>query len=251
MKRKFFTNISIILLASFTLTSCLNDDGDANEMRPGFLSFVNAMPDTSSLDFYVSAYGAPVDPENDLLGQGPLSFRSAFPTSSYVNAQPYTYVLRVTYPEHDSLLTVGTIDLRQDQYSTVYIYSNADSVVKGTRMLDDLESPASGMAKVRFMNLGQGTPEIDLVENGETTPLFDSFEFEEVSDEYKEIPAGSFLVDVKDSGTGDVLASGALELEDSKVYTVWISGISGETDGKALNVETIEHIPVEPETPAQ
>src|SRR3546814_6396402 len=93
------------------------------------------------------------------------------------------------------------------------------------------------MAKVRFMNLGQGTPESDLVENGETTPLFDSFEFEEVSDEYKEIPAGSFLVDVKDSGTGDVLASGALELEDSKVYTVWISGISGETDGKALRSE--------------
>src|SRR3546814_15454662 len=107
------------------------------------------------------------------------------------------------------------------------------------------------MAKVRFMNLGQGTPESDLVENGETTPLFDSFEFEEVSDEYKEIPAGSFLVDVKDSGTGDVLASGALELEDSKVYTVWISVISGETVGKALNVETIEHITVEPETPAQ
>ncbi|QEC52846.1 uncharacterized protein DUF4397 [Anseongella ginsenosidimutans] len=245
MKLKRILYFSIAVAASVSFTSCLNDDSDPGEIRPGFISFINAMPDTAALDFYVSATQDVF--EQDQLGDAPISYTRRYPTSSYIQAQPYNYLLTVTHAEDDSILFQSIMPINQDVYYSVYIYSTPDSI-KGIMREDNFESPSQGMAKVRFINLGKETPEVDLVAEGETTPWFSDIKFQEVSGDYEEVEAGAHMLNIKDSSTGDVLASGTVDLEDSKVYTIWVRGINEGTGQKALGLESIEHEEVEPTT---
>ncbi|MFS8617530.1 MAG: DUF4397 domain-containing protein [Solitalea sp.] len=230
MKLKRIHFVSIAAAASLSLTACLNDDNDPAEIRPGFVSFVNAMPDTSGLDFYI---------QGSQLGNSAIAYLSAYPTSSYLEAQPFDYRLEIAYPDGDQAIFGGQVPIRQDVYVSVYIY-NDNEKVEGMALIDDLESPTAGKAKVRFLNLGTDVPDVDLIPEGESAWIQD-LEYKDASDDYSEIDPGSYSVQVVDSATDEVLATGSVQLEDSKVYTVWVSGMHEGVGQKALAVQRIEH----------
>lgn len=234
MKLKRLLFVSIAAVTSLSLTSCLDDDGDPGQIRPGYISFVNAMPDTSALDFYI---------QGSKLGTSSISFRSAYPTSSYLEAQPFDYRLAVAYPDDDQALLEASVPVRQDVYVSVYIFNDHEKV-EGMALIDDLESPAAGKAKVRFINLGTDAPDVDLVPEGETAWVED-LEYKDATEEYSEIDPGSYTLQAIDSATDEVLAAASINFEDSKVYTVWLSGMYEGEGPKALGIQKIEHKEVE------
>lgn len=226
--------VSIAAAASLSLSSCLDDDGEPTEIIPGYLSFVNSMADTTELDFYVGG---------EQLGDSPIRYRGQYPTSSYVQAAPYDYQFDVAFPDDQQSQLRGNVPVYPDTYRTLYVYNTNDDV-KAVLVEDDLGSPTSGKAKVRFINLAADAPNIDLTIEGETEPLFTDYEVGEgveAAEAYEELDAGSYMVQITDTDNGDELATGSVTLEDSKVYTLWLGGIYEGTEEKALSLESIEH----------
>lgn len=238
MKLKRFFYLPLAVISTVAFTSCLNDDGDGDtEIRNGFASVINAMPDTSALDFYI---------QNVHLGDAPIPFTSRYPDESYFTiAGPAQYGFDVAFPNATTPLLRSGVGINADVYHSIYIYNTPDSI-KGTVLIDDLASPAAGKAKVRFANFGTNSPAVDLGVAGETEAWFSDFEFEEASIEeesYVEVDAGIYDLEVRETGTTNVLfTQPGVELEDSKVYTLWIKGRNGGTNEKALGLESIEHI---------
>ncbi|HYH55557.1 MAG TPA: DUF4397 domain-containing protein [Anseongella sp.] len=244
MKLKHFLYLPIAVLSTLAFTSCLDDDnGGDTEFRDGFLSVINAVPDTSALDFYI---------ENVHLDDAPISFSGRYPDESYIEiAGPFQYNFTVTFPNvTSSFLLRSPISINPDVYYSIYVFNTAaDDNVEGIMLIDDLESPAAGKAKVRFVHLGTDGPEVDLGAAGDTEAWFSDFAFKDASqeDEYVEVDAGIYDLEVREAGTATVLFNEpGVELENSKVYTLWIRGINDGAGQRALSLETIEHVEVEP-----
>jgi len=75
--------------------------------------------------------------------------------------------------------------------------------VKAALLTDDMSRPANSKSKVRLIQAIPGESAVDLVTGGDV--LISNARFPSASD-YQEVPAGSVDVEVRKSGSGEVLA---------------------------------------------
>ncbi len=116
-------------------------------------------------------------------------------------------------------------------------YQNADILV----LNDDTDAPASGKAKVRFLNLSPDSPELNLQEVEMSSPLFTGLEFKEPS-EFVEVDARKYNFAVKTtSGENVVLSLPNAVLLDGWSYTVLVRGFKTPPGGSTsvLSAELI------------
>jgi hypothetical protein len=105
-------------------------------------------------------------------------------------------------------------------------------------LTDDLSSPASGNAHVRFIHLSPDAPAVDITLT-DGTIVFGDYSFGEYSD-FTPLSASTYDLQVRLQGTDTVVLNlPGIMLEDGHIYTVFAKGFVGGEGDQALGAEII------------
>jgi hypothetical protein len=225
---KFFTLVGGGL--ALTLAGCKLDDNDTPvQPATAYVSLYNASPNSPGLSIKVD--------------------------KRTVNGNAFDYAEHTGYLRFytgDRLLEFGpfgasnvvadtTVKFEEDKAYSVFVvddFQNPDVLV----LNDDTPQPATGKAKVRFLNLSPDAPEINLAVAGNDSALFSGQSFKETSD-FIEVDAKEYDFQVKlTSGNGDMLLSVPdINLQDGWMYTVLVRGYRTPPGGSSavLSAEVI------------
>jgi len=89
---------------------------------------------------------------------------------------------------------------------------------------DNLATPASGIAHIRFVHLSPDAPAVDITTGNGSVTLFNDVAFKGSVD-FTPVAAGTYPIEVRDaSGSTVVLDLGNITLADGMIYTVYAHG---------------------------
>jgi Domain of unknown function (DUF4397) len=125
--------------------------------------------------------------------------------SDYLKVKPGKFKVEVREagePADSPPVIAATVSLKAGKAYTVAVFGQLTSV-KAALLTDDLTRPGSSKSKVRLIQAIPGEGAVDLVTGGDV--LISGARFPSASD-YQEVPAGSVDLQVRKSGSGEVLA---------------------------------------------
>ena len=125
--------------------------------------------------------------------------------SDYLKVKPGKFKVEVREagePADSPPVIAATVSLKAGKAYTVAVFGQLTSI-KAALLTDDLTRPASSRSKVRLIQAIPGEGAVDLVTGGDV--LISGARFPSAS-EYQEVPAGSVDLQVRKSGSGEVLA---------------------------------------------
>jgi hypothetical protein len=130
-----------------------------------------------------------------------------------------------------------------NSFYTLILYDDTTVGAKAVRIKDEFPSPDDTKTFIRFFHLSADVPRVDLfVEN---TRLFsDRSSADNVNsstyNDYQAYNPGSYSLKVKLAGTDSVVASTTYsDLVGNGIYTVFLKGVKGGTDSRAIGVEVV------------
>ncbi len=130
-------------------------------------------------------------------------------------------------------LIPGQVGFFKSDY-TVATAANIEALV----VEDDLSTPASGKAHVRFIHLSPDAPAVDIALDGAAV-VFPDVTFKEYTD-FTPLDAGSYDLEVRVAGTSTVaLDLDPINLQAGKIYTVFAKGTLTGTGSQALSAQII------------
>jgi hypothetical protein len=107
---------------------------------------------------------------------------------------------------------------------------------------DNLEKPATGKAKIRFVNLSPDGGSLSLNVNGAATDLATNKAFKEFSTFEAVDATESTTLNIKNATTGAVETTLTnVKLEDGKIYTVYAKGLKATTDDTRFSAKMFLH----------
>jgi len=128
-------------------------------------------------------------------------------------------------PADSTPVIAATVNLEGGKAYTVAVFGQLTSV-KAALLTDDMSRPGSGKSKVRLIQAIPGEAAVDLVSGGDE--LIKGARFPSAS-KYQEVPAGSVDVEVRKSGSGEVLAKASnLKLPSGSISSLVAVGGIGE-----------------------
>lgn len=155
----------------------------------------------------------------------------AFPnTSGYISTVPGAKNVSIVPTSTPSAPNTDSVNvlLENNQSYTLFFSAKADSIK--TIFINDTLSklPAIGRAKIRFVNAAGSNPLLDIQING--TDGFTNIKYTMVGS-FIEVPAGTYEFRAFTSGVRSSSLSTLSNqmLADGKIYTLYASGISGNT----------------------
>ncbi|MDN3584905.1 DUF4397 domain-containing protein [Mucilaginibacter flavus] len=254
-----------LLLAALLLlgTSCkktdyLNVNAADRSALVAHVSFVNARPVNANIQFWVyttqvTKTALAINTKSDYLdtqfGDVQINFTEGTNTS-YKASREFGNSATFT-------TTGGPNGPIANYYHTVFAIKNtkatADSLIL---FYDDLSAPAAGKAKIRFVNLAPGTPNVDFGIVGQTA-LFTGTAYGRAGGSvlsgtglntwsigpFVSVDAGTFNFSVTQSSDHSVLSIQNNKLSNvtlaaGKIYTIYINGTPGST---ALGATVLAH----------
>jgi hypothetical protein len=212
------------LLACFALVGmvgCLDDDDSNAVPEPvAFVSIYNASPDAPPLDIVVDGRQINSTPFEYAENSGYLRF---FTGERNLEFSPF---------DADNVVIDSTVTFEDKKVYSVFVvdeYENAELLI----VQDSSSAPASGKAKIRFINLSPDASGISLKEIGQTDNLFEPQSFKEVSD-FVEVDAKSYDFQASSAGGGDaVLQLPDTNLQSGGFYTVIVRGYETPPGGNS------------------
>lgn len=247
-------SLFFVLAASILLSCNKADYLDVNASeRPALsasISFVNARPVDVSLHFWVftaqlTTTAVAVNQASPYLsavfGNVQINFTEGTGTSYKLSRQ---FGNQATFSASG-----GPNGPIAGYYHTVFAARTKTDITKDTLILfyDNLETPAAGRARLRFVHLAPGIPSVrvSIQQSGKESVLFDNVEYGRAGGSvltgdslnvwslgpFVDIPAGSTSLVVTSAGTPVVIegeALSGLQLQEGKIYTVFISGLPGK-----------------------
>lgn len=244
---------TIFLASGCKDTSYLDVDAADRPPLSAYISFVNARPIDAGLYFWTftdKVTPAPVAVNKaseyvpTVFGNVQINFTEGSNTSykasyQFGNSATFTATGRPNGP-------IATF------YHTVVAARTANNKADSLILFyDDLKAPASGKAKLRFINLSPGTGALNVVQNGKT--LFNQVAYGRAANSalsgealsawslgpFETVDAGPFNIDYLDSVTAAKIGAASLQLEAGKIYTVFTRGLTNATPSFGTSV--IEH----------
>jgi hypothetical protein len=104
-------------------------------------------------------------------------------------------------PANSPPVVAATVELEAGKAYTVAVFGQLTSV-QAALLTDDMSRPANSKSKFRLIQAIPGESAVDLVDGGDV--LISNAKFPSASD-YQEVPAGSADLEVRKTGTGEVL----------------------------------------------
>jgi len=220
------------LIAAIAVTtllgSCMKDDEVRPQQPVAGLSIIQASPTTELLDVYVDNTRALTD----------LAYAKKI---DYLNLFPGSRKLSITKKGNQTALFAEQLTLKDYVGYSLFVIDKLETV-KFLFLEDDLAKPATGKAKVRFVNLSPDAPALNLAIAGKETDLVTNKLFKEYST-FTEIDAAQKVTfNVKNKETGAPETSIAdVKIEAGGIYTIWVKGLKSATDDKKLGVAVFQH----------
>jgi len=189
---------------------CVHALGIGNE-GDACINIIHASPDAPNVDVYVNGEKAL---EN--VAFGAFSGWMALPAGEYhVQVAP-------TGEMADAAVIDATLTLESGAAYQVAAVGTVDSITAQVYRVD-LHQRADGMASVRVIHASPDAPAVDIALQGGDA-LISNLAFPDASD-YLDVPAGSYDLEVRPTGTMDVaLDLPGVELEAGMVYDVFAIG---------------------------
>ncbi|TXK21141.1 DUF4397 domain-containing protein [Pontibacter qinzhouensis] len=205
---KIWTKIFLLtVLPLFALTSCDDDDElqpDANVM------VVHASPDAPAVDLLI---------DDTKVNTTALTYPN---NTGYLNVNPGTRNVKVNAAGTSTTVINGNLDLESGRSYSVFAI-NTLANIEPLILEDDLTSPASGRAHVRFLHLSPDAPAVDIaVQNGPV--IFGNRAFKSAT-AFTPVDAGTYTLEVRLAGSSTVvLTVPNVVLENGAILTVFAQG---------------------------
>lgn len=211
---------AMVLMGCITLLSaCKKDDQyDFDDVIPAYVNFINASPDAGSAQLYV---------QDIVRTPNAISYGNA---SGYYKTYLGSQDVAVKAPNGTTTLISATGQFDATASYTYFLVGQSNSLGL-VAVTDDLVAPASGKAKIRFVNAAINASTANLNLGGST--VASNIAFRGVSSSI-EVNAGSYIVSV----SSNPFLSSTLNttFESGKIYTVYAKGLVGTTGNSAFSV---------------
>lgn len=230
MKNRFLKIFGWMALSVF-IASCDKDDDDEMEEKAQVM-VVHASPNAPAVDVRVNNAVA-------------LS-NVAFPTnSSYLAVNSGTTNIKVSPATTTTYVIDANVDLMANTNYSVFAIDSVNKI-KAAVVTDNLATPATGKAHVRFFHFSPNAPAVDIAVTGGPV-VFSSRAFNDQAtttsrQAFTPLDAGTYNLEVRLAGTTTrVLALPNVVLTAGKIYTVFAKGFVGGTGAQALGAQVIVH----------
>jgi hypothetical protein len=188
------------------------------------LNVVNASPGTLSFNFFL----------NNVFVAGPsLAYTDR---SGYIESYSGATKFDASVGGTSQLILTSTINLVSKKYYTLF-FAGPNQSPTLVFAEDDLFPPATGKAKLRFINLSPDSPALDLTtKNGAT--LFGARNYKSVSD-FIEIDPATYSFQLK-AGTSTAVAELInIPIDAGKIYTIWAAGLMAGPASHGLSIQAM------------
>jgi hypothetical protein len=229
IKRKIIFTALALSFISLALVSCSKfDDDDYQPVEVSGLNIIQASPTLELLDVYVDGRRA-----NGL----EFEFGSKI---GYLSAYSGNRIFDVAKRNSQtSLKSLQYVLKPQLGYSLFVVNTLAN--IEFLMLEDNLQKPAAGKAKVRFVNLSPDAGALSLNVNGATTDIVSSKAFKEYSDFVVIDAAENVSFNIKNTNNTVETALSSIKVEDGKTYTIYAKGLKANNDDTRLSAKLFAH----------
>jgi len=225
MKKHILIFAASLFSFSTTFMSCDKSDKNVETSQANIL-VVHASPDAPGVDLLV---------DSAKVNTAALTFPN---NTGYLKVNSGTRNIKVNVAGTTTSVINATLSLTKDKNYSIFA---VDSVAKISPLVieDDLTTPQSGKAHVRFIHLSPNAPAVDIAVASTGAVVFGNKAFKEYT-AFTPLDAGTYNLDVRVAGTSTVaLVLPSITLEAGKIYTVFAKGFLGGTGSTALGAEII------------
>ncbi len=225
MKKQTLIFAASLFALATTFMSCEKSDKTVETSQANVL-VVHASPDAPSVDLLVDSVK---------VNTAALTFPS---NTGYLKVNSGTRNIKVNVTGTTTTVINANLALTKDKSYSIFA---VDSVANITPLVieDDLTTPQSGKAHVRFIHLSPDAPAVDIAVASTGAVVFGNKAFKEYT-AFTPLDAGTYNLDVRVAGTSTVaLVLPSITLEAGKIYTVFAKGFLGGTGSTALGAEII------------
>ncbi|MDN3657331.1 DUF4397 domain-containing protein [Ferruginibacter paludis] len=230
--KKITSYAAALLLMVVAFSACKKSDNNNNIRTPsaGLMAF-NLAPDRDAVSFVVSG---------KRLTNAPLNYNGF--TGGYLAVGVGSQEVKSVNPGNDSTLATGTGNFVDSMYYSVFTVGKGGNY-RNILVNDSLNSltVSPGQAYVRFINAIADSAYMPMVtiSSGDSNIVNANASFGTISP-FTKIRAGN--IDVKISNGDSVAATRTIAVDESKVYTVLLTGLRGATDTtKSIQVKYINN----------
>lgn len=227
LKRNFFTPLAIIAATLALASGCKKDDDNVMAPTTNGTARVNVI------------HASPNAPAVDILVDGAVvSSALAFPSNTgYAQVETGTRNLKVRVSGTTTIALDANVPFSENSSTSVFAVDSV-SKISALVLTDNLASPASGKAHVRFVHLSPNAPAVDVALQGGAV-LFSNTSFKGFKD-FTPLDAGTYDLEVRVAGTQTVvLPLNGIVLKAGEIYTVFAKGFVGGTGAQNLGAEVI------------
>lgn len=210
---KWFT-IAVICLSIASLSSCEKDDVD--EYGAAQLKIVNASSNSGIQDFYLLG-----DLVKDELNYNQYSDFITVPSGNR---------LTTSFKDHNSGVEYagGELWMLNGKHYTVYLIGTGSNA-RVKQFEDDLSSPASGKAKIKFIHISDGAPSDLRIKDALGSIIVNDIS-RNIESAYKSIDPGTFTFSIYNTGTASLVGNFQLDaFVSGKIYSIFIDGESSSS----------------------
>lgn len=214
-----FKSLIVLSLAVIFLASCKNDDDDLPQPDLAALNVVNASPGQTTFNFAL---------DNQIVNGPALTFTGQ---TGYLSAYSGDRKFDVTLGGTTQVVLTDTLKLEKDNYYSVFISGQTPLSTLLTE--DDLTAPATGKAKIRFIQLSPDGGRLALGIKG-GAELFPERAFRTAS-EFISVDPAEYTMELTNSG-GTALTETKVTVTAGKIYTIWAGGLLEGTGNAQISL---------------
>lgn len=225
MKKQTLIFAASLFSLATTFMSCEKNDKTVETSQANVL-VVHASPDAPGVDLLVDSVK---------VNTAALTFPN---NTGYLKVNSGTRNIKVNVTGTTTTVINANLALTKDKNYSIFA---VDSVANISPLVieDDLTTPQSGKAHVRFIHLSPDAPAVDIAVASSGAVVFGNKAFKEYT-AFTPLDAGTYNLDVRVAGTSTVaLVLPSITLEAGKIYTVFAKGFLGGSGSSALGAEII------------
>lgn len=227
MKSRLLNILSATVLCT-SLVACSKDDD--NDVSNANVMVVHASPNAPAVDVRIN--------NNVALSN------VAYPTNSNYNDVPGGVTNVKLSPAGTTTYVIdANVNLEENKTYSIFAIDSV-SKIKAAVVADDLTTPASGKAHLRFFHFSANAPAVDIAVTGGPV-VFANRSFNDQAANlslagFTPLNAGSYNLEVRLAGTNTVVLSlPGVMLAEGKIYTVFAKGFVGGAGSQGLGAQVI------------
>ncbi len=219
-KIKNLSKLGVMMLASFSITSCLNNDDDNGVVVPenaGYILFTNVSPGSTGLRLYAN---------NEVFNNNPLNYNQFF---NYAPVEIGSKTLTVRSGNSSTDLDTISLNVELNKLYSVFAVNTPENI-ELLAYSDNPTAPSSQLkTKIRFIQLSHNTPSVKLAIEGIEGDL-GTFNFRNASSFMEIDRVNNKKLYLINSETQDTIFSKNVSFSGGSAYSVFSEGIFGSDD---------------------